>query len=376
MNETIYSEDCIFYPNGSIEYRNSTIDDDYFNEKKNCVPFHESFLSCWKWKFSSDELFYNTTTRSWTYNLSSQEYKPGNYNMTSADHSVVVCIPLTLYPEYFYFDGIFVILSIFSILCLMAAFHLHLKSSRNSKINHYDVKPMLCHMTCLSMIYVTDAVFITRFSIETAAKWQILALAFQIGALISTLTWLNVITFDMWNQFRPKYEMIQIEHTGKGFACRCLYAFSIPLLIIIIIIVPRILMSSVNSVLADPAGVRNDWLIQIFFLGSDALLNSVNLVFCVLTMINVRKARKSVENVINSCRRNRSMLRIGMYVWIISGFSIMCGLIAHFLREINFLLPILPDMIMELQARCGTTEKSVMISKDNLCQAAFHEQPV
>uniref|UniRef100_T1IJZ5 Uncharacterized protein n=1 Tax=Strigamia maritima TaxID=126957 RepID=T1IJZ5_STRMM len=133
MNATIYSEECIFYPNGSIEYRNST-SDDYLNEST----------------------ILEITTR-------------------------------------------------------------HLKIP----VFHYDVKPMLCHMFCLSTIYVTEVVY-TVFSTKNAAEWQIIAVeAFQIGSEISTLTWLNVITFDMWNQFRPKLRIGMNIWIISGFSFLC-----------------------------------------------------------------------------------------------------------------------------------------------------------
>uniref|UniRef100_T1IYE0 G-protein coupled receptors family 2 profile 2 domain-containing protein n=1 Tax=Strigamia maritima TaxID=126957 RepID=T1IYE0_STRMM len=328
MYATIYSDECIFYSNGSIEYRNSTIDD-YFNEvndKKICIPFGESFLSCWRWTFLFDELLYNATTRSLTYNLSGQVYELGNYNTSTADH-IVLCIPPSLDPEYYFFDVITVCTCSFSILCLMAAFVLHLTSSSRTKVSN-DVKPMLCHMVCLIMAFVLDVVYITTFSMNTPAEWQILFWSLDIGSIMSTLTWLNVITFDMWNQFRPKNEMIQIERTTKGFACRCLYAFCLPTLLIIFIIVPRILMSSVNSVIADPAVMGDVWPSLVFDLGGYAVLNFVNLLFCILTVINVHKARRSIGNV-NASRTNKSILRIGMNILIISGFSFICGLISR-----------------------------------------------
>uniref|UniRef100_T1IZ30 Uncharacterized protein n=1 Tax=Strigamia maritima TaxID=126957 RepID=T1IZ30_STRMM len=339
------SKECIFYPNISMEYRNST-DDDYLNEKTS-VPFLTSFLSCWRWTFSSDELFYNATTSSLTYNLNGQVYEPGNYNKSSVDRSVILCIPPSLYPEYYFFDVITVCICLFSNLCLMAAFVLHLTSSRRAKVSH-DVKPMLCHMVCLIMTNTSDIVYITMFTINTTAEWQIIFFSIDIGSLMSTITWLNVTTFDMWNQFRPKCEMIQIEHTTKGFAYRCLYAFSVPTLLIILIIVPRILMTSVDSVFADPSAMRNDWLIQVFGLGGYAVLNLVNLLFIVLTVINIRKARRSIGNI-NSSRINKSILPIEMNILIISGFSFIFGLISRGLREINYLLPLVTDFAMKLQ---------------------------
>uniref|UniRef100_T1IUV2 Uncharacterized protein n=1 Tax=Strigamia maritima TaxID=126957 RepID=T1IUV2_STRMM len=197
-------------------------------------------MSCWRWTFSFDELFYNATTRSLTYNLSGQVYELGNYNTSTADH-IVLCIPPSLDPEYYFFDVITVCTCSFSILYLMAAFVLHLTSSSRTKVGH-DVKPI-------------------------------------------------------------------------------------------------ILISSVNSVLGDPAGMRNDWLIQVFGLGGDAVFNFVNLLFSILTVINVRKARRSIGNL-NASGINKSILRIGMNILIISGFSFICGLISRSLREINYLLPL------------------------------------
>uniref|UniRef100_T1J465 G-protein coupled receptors family 2 profile 2 domain-containing protein n=1 Tax=Strigamia maritima TaxID=126957 RepID=T1J465_STRMM len=307
MNETVYSEECIFYANGSTEFRNFITNIvEEVNDKKFCVPFTKSFLSCWRWKFSSKEFFYNATNGNLTYNLNGTVYELGNYNKSSADQTVVLCIPSSLYPEYFYFDYIFVIICVFSILCLIAAFHLHLKSSRNSKIRHYDVKPMLCHMVCVCINYITDIVYVTMFSINTTAEWEIFLFALGFGSIHATLTWLNVLTFDMWNQFRPKNEMIQIEHTTKGFLCRCLYAFSLPALLMIFMNVPKILMSSVNSVHVDPIGMENDWLTQVFGLGAGAVFNCINLLFSILTMINVRKARKSI-GTINCSQSNKSL---------------------------------------------------------------------
>uniref|UniRef100_T1IZ31 G-protein coupled receptors family 1 profile domain-containing protein n=1 Tax=Strigamia maritima TaxID=126957 RepID=T1IZ31_STRMM len=183
---------------------------------------------------------------------------------------------------------------------------------------------------------------------------------------MATLTWLNVITFDMWYQFRPKNE---IEHTTRGFAYRCLYAFCLPTLLIIFIIVPKILMSSVNSVIVDPAIMGHDWLFQVFDLDGVTVLNFVNLLFCILTVINVRKAARSIRNL-NDSRNNKSLLRIGMNILIISGFSFICGLISRSLREINYLLPFVSDLVLNLQGffcylfMRSTTVQKVLVQRE------------
>ncbi|GAB6025165.1 hypothetical protein CHUAL_010588 [Chamberlinius hualienensis] len=227
-------------------------------------------------------------------------YPPGNYWVTyDEEHAIVVfgenepvIVPASTFARNLYIYHI--ISAIFCFFTLL--FHLAIP-----KINLHT-KSLLCHVFSMMLMYI--AFTFKRFYSEVQSKpAKCLLFGFFYVTIIGTFLWLNIIAYELWKVFASLRGIAtkSISDQRLRLFLKSLYAWGIPLVILCVIF-----GISYNENLQEKLGLNfmtdiheafpiNTTFSWIFIHGPMSAILFINLLLFLLTILNIRKARRGTK---------------------------------------------------------------------------------
>ncbi|XP_039309685.1 G-protein coupled receptor Mth-like isoform X2 [Solenopsis invicta] len=214
-------------------------------------------------------------------------------------------------------------------------------------------KTVICYVSSLllSTAFIFSRDLRVKITNEQLGKTSCKALAYiDFFFICSTHFWLNVMCFDIWRTFGTLREnrIINNRKQRKRFLLYCLYAWGIPFLQSILIIVadntdilPDYLKPSSFDVFECRFAYEPYWDNYgelIFFYGPLMILMISNIVFFILTTKYYNKVKADIKNVITDPRskqlhsiRKRFIMNVKLF--IVMGLTWIFGIVVYFLNK-------------------------------------------
>ncbi|GAB6029794.1 hypothetical protein CHUAL_005508 [Chamberlinius hualienensis] len=285
----------IYIPYARLTINNPVYSVEYGHVTRVCIPLSFDFLNCpHRYTRFHSYIFNRDMTASETNVFKNLE---PNDEYVDASGQINFCAT----SDEKGFHPVSIVIYFYLIICVVAGMVILLtvvvvvvNYKRNVTNNHKLC--MLLHIVFLLMVYILF--MITRFYSKKYIWQCYLLFSFNYFSNITTMTWLNIIIFDIWQNFKclhssPNQTFIFSKFSKSSkvlLSLYSLYAFGLPLTLLIIVIIidlsPTLCEISFG---VCPHIRRNCWFnnvdaYSVFYAIPYTILTMVNLVFLVLTI--------------------------------------------------------------------------------------------
>lgn len=305
---TVFANKSVYLKPANVIIKRVKLTIDHQNVATLCYPLTIPFVNCdKKLVFMIGPMYYTNEPNFGIYFTNhDQHYKLGEYFYTSGgDDTVILCVPKYNLDESQLISKIFKIFYCVSTTCLIMTLIYQMMSP---KLTCHS-KCLVCHIVSLVVLYTV--LTIGEYSNKGLPKPQCYTYFFSnYLSAMAAFFWLNVAAYDLWHCFTNLQNFkCHLQRKTYKFVFYSIFAWGMPLLMAIIIVLIDQFQSLQHFLKMHPGVGLQCWFHDkpstwVFYYGPLMILTTINLIFFILTIMNIYCEGKGTQ-LVNKKRKTQ-----------------------------------------------------------------------